>query len=129
MTYRHVAVWNLACGFAKNEKQLIAFRFLAGLGGSAPLTVYYRFSLVTSHLTSFRSAVEYFPMSGEQNSAEEPVLYTHSLLCSVPWLDLSLVHGQCHFNNVASIHLFPRIAEKSTWRWVVSRHESRLSLN
>lgn len=30
-------VWNLACGFAQNKGELIAFRFLAGLGGSAPL--------------------------------------------------------------------------------------------
>ncbi|TFY69980.1 hypothetical protein EVJ58_g103 [Rhodofomes roseus] len=29
--------WNLGCGFAQNSGQLIAFRFLAGLGGSAPL--------------------------------------------------------------------------------------------
>ena len=32
-------VWNLACGFAQNTGQLMAFRFLAGLGGSAPLAV------------------------------------------------------------------------------------------
>lgn len=32
-------VWNLVCGFAQNESQLLAFRFLAGLGGSAPLAV------------------------------------------------------------------------------------------
>ncbi|THV00271.1 MFS polyamine transporter [Dendrothele bispora CBS 962.96] len=32
-------VWNLVCGFAQNEGQLIGFRFLAGLGGSAPLAV------------------------------------------------------------------------------------------
>ncbi|KAH8102278.1 MFS polyamine transporter [Cristinia sonorae] len=32
-------VWNLACGFAQNSGELIAFRFLAGLGGSAPLAV------------------------------------------------------------------------------------------
>lgn len=31
--------WNLGCGFAQNKSQLIAFRFLAGLGGSAPLSV------------------------------------------------------------------------------------------
>ncbi|KAG1739085.1 MFS polyamine transporter [Suillus paluster] len=31
--------WNLACGFAKSEAQFIAFRFLAGLGGSAPMAV------------------------------------------------------------------------------------------
>ncbi|KAF5313706.1 hypothetical protein D9611_010230 [Ephemerocybe angulata] len=31
--------WNIGCGFAQNKNQLIAFRFLAGLGGSAPLAV------------------------------------------------------------------------------------------
>lgn len=32
-------VFNLACGFAATKGQLIAFRFLAGLGGSAPLAL------------------------------------------------------------------------------------------
>ncbi|KAJ6622636.1 MFS polyamine transporter [Mycena sp. CBHHK59/15] len=32
-------VWNLACGFAQNTGQLLAFRFMAGLGGSAPLAI------------------------------------------------------------------------------------------
>ena len=32
-------VWNLACGFAQNTPQMIAFRFLSGIGGSAPLAV------------------------------------------------------------------------------------------
>lgn len=32
-------VWNTACGFARSKNELIAFRFLAGLGGSAPLAV------------------------------------------------------------------------------------------
>lgn len=31
--------WNLGCGFAQNKAQLLAFRFLAGIGGSAPLAV------------------------------------------------------------------------------------------
>ncbi|KAH7912686.1 major facilitator superfamily domain-containing protein [Hygrophoropsis aurantiaca] len=31
--------WNLGCGFAQTESQLLAFRFLAGLGGSAPLAI------------------------------------------------------------------------------------------
>lgn len=31
--------FNLGCGFAKTEGQMIAFRFLAGIGGSAPLAV------------------------------------------------------------------------------------------
>ncbi|KAK4987671.1 hypothetical protein LTR66_007535 [Elasticomyces elasticus] len=32
-------VWNLGCGFAKTEGEMMAFRFLAGLGGSAPLSI------------------------------------------------------------------------------------------
>ena len=31
--------WNIGCGFAQNANQLIAFRFLSGIGGSAPLAV------------------------------------------------------------------------------------------
>lgn len=31
--------WNIACGFAQNKGQFIAFRLLAGLGGSAPLSI------------------------------------------------------------------------------------------
>jgi len=33
------AVWNLGCGFVQNKNQLIAFRLMAGLGGSAPLSI------------------------------------------------------------------------------------------
>lgn len=32
-------VFNIACGFAQTDVQMIIFRFLAGLGGSAPLVV------------------------------------------------------------------------------------------
>ncbi|PWY76981.1 putative MFS transporter [Aspergillus heteromorphus CBS 117.55] len=31
--------WNMGCGFAKTKSQLYAFRFLAGIGGSAPLAI------------------------------------------------------------------------------------------
>jgi Major Facilitator Superfamily len=31
--------WNLACGFAQNKAEFFAFRFMAGLGASAPLSV------------------------------------------------------------------------------------------
>ncbi|EMD41905.1 hypothetical protein CERSUDRAFT_79517 [Gelatoporia subvermispora B] len=31
--------WNLGCGFAQTQGQLIAFRFISGIGGSAPLSV------------------------------------------------------------------------------------------
>lgn len=32
-------VFNIACGFSQNTGQLLAFRLLSGLGGSAPLAV------------------------------------------------------------------------------------------
>lgn len=32
-------VWNLACGFARSGPEMLAFRFLSGLGGSAPLAI------------------------------------------------------------------------------------------
>ncbi|KAI4094394.1 MAG: hypothetical protein L6R37_007244 [Teloschistes peruensis] len=32
-------VWNLACGFAQNTPEMIIFRFLSGVGGSAPLAI------------------------------------------------------------------------------------------
>lgn len=31
--------WNIGCGFAQTSGQMLAFRFLAGLGGSAPLAI------------------------------------------------------------------------------------------
>lgn len=31
--------WNLGCGFAQNRTEFFVFRFLAGIGGSAPLSV------------------------------------------------------------------------------------------
>jgi MFS family permease len=31
--------WNIGCGFAQTEGQMMAFRFLSGLGGSAPLAI------------------------------------------------------------------------------------------
>ena len=34
-------VFNIACGFSRNKGEMIAFRFLSGLGGSAPLAVGY----------------------------------------------------------------------------------------
>ena len=32
-------VFNIACGASRNKGEMVAFRFLAGLGGSAPLAV------------------------------------------------------------------------------------------
>ena len=41
-------MWNTACGGAENTAQLVIFRFLAGLGGSAP------FSVRTSRIRAFK---------------------------------------------------------------------------
>ncbi|KAL1301458.1 hypothetical protein AAFC00_005708 [Neodothiora populina] len=32
-------IWNLVCGFSQNTGELMAFRFLSGIGGSAPLAI------------------------------------------------------------------------------------------
>lgn len=32
-------IFNTACGFAKTKQQMMAFRFLSGIGGSAPQAV------------------------------------------------------------------------------------------
>lgn len=32
-------IFNIACGASRNKGEMIAFRFLAGIGGSAPLAV------------------------------------------------------------------------------------------
>ncbi|KAK7418601.1 hypothetical protein QQZ08_011185 [Neonectria magnoliae] len=32
-------IWNLSCGFAQNRAEFFVFRFLAGIGGSAPLAI------------------------------------------------------------------------------------------
>ena len=39
LNFLSIPAWNLGCGFAQNANQLIAFRFLSGIGGSAPLAV------------------------------------------------------------------------------------------
>ncbi|KAJ9660548.1 hypothetical protein H2198_002485 [Neophaeococcomyces mojaviensis] len=39
LAYLFFLVFCLACGFAQTQGQLLAFRFIAGLGGSAPLAI------------------------------------------------------------------------------------------
>ena len=45
-------IFNIACGVSRNSTQLILFRILSGLGGSAPLAVRGKPSLSLSFLTS-----------------------------------------------------------------------------
>lgn len=37
--FRFFLIFNLACGFAQNDAQMLAFRFLSGLGACAPQTI------------------------------------------------------------------------------------------
>ena len=41
-------LFNTACGFAKTKEQMMAFRFLSGVGGSAPQAVGYTISSIIS---------------------------------------------------------------------------------
>lgn len=41
-------VFNIACGVSQTKGQMIAFRFLSGLGGSAPMSVSYYFPVPVS---------------------------------------------------------------------------------
>lgn len=53
--------FNTACGFAKSRDQLLAFRFLSGIGGSAPQAVSIENVLLTLHywLTHFEKALQW----------------------------------------------------------------------
>ena len=81
--------WNLGCGFAQNKSQLIAFRFLAGVGGSAPLSVRFsdRFDLGISlmvgvgHYLLFRLAVVSWAMCGTPSKEAKQSRSTPSPLC------------------------------------------------
>ena len=35
----HYLAWHLGCRFAQNEVETVVFRFLSGIGGSAPLVI------------------------------------------------------------------------------------------
>ena len=59
-------IFNLACGASRNKGQMIAFRFLSGLGGSAPLAVNLRvLDCSRSLLTLNRLAVVFCLIVGE----------------------------------------------------------------
>lgn len=50
-------VFNLACGASRNKGEMMAFRFLAGIGGSAPLAVNYIYSTSLSSLLMLYSQI------------------------------------------------------------------------
>lgn len=50
-------IFNTACGASRNKGEMIAFRFLSGLGGSAPLAVSFNSFHRRTRLTKGRLAV------------------------------------------------------------------------
>ena len=76
LNFSSIPAWNLGCGFAQNANQLIAFRFLSGIGGSAPLAVraisLWRFwSGTWSVFYIYRSVVVYSVIYGVLKKEEE----------------------------------------------------------
>lgn len=62
-------VFNGLCGFAKNKDQMLAFRFLSGMGGSAPQAV--STTCLSNRLTAdrgFRLVKEFWQISGRRKN-------------------------------------------------------------
>lgn len=81
-------VFNIACGASRNKGEMIAFRFLSGLGGSAPLAV----CILTVEigcwhetlLTLYSSVEAYLAIVGEPMREAVRSASTVSLLCLGP---------------------------------------------
>lgn len=86
--------WNTGCGFAQNKAEFFVFRFLAGIGGSAPLAlgggairqVFFNHCAMRSHQLIMISSVT----CGGQRNAERRSAYTAWALCLGPPLALSV---------------------------------------
>lgn len=107
MTDLELSVWNLVCGFAKTPAQLIVFRFLAGLGGSAPLAV----SVLRNTTIQEQSLSSNKIGAGSISDLWRPEErgYAIALFTLGPLL-----------GPVVGPITGGWIAEKSTWKWVVS---------
>lgn len=82
-------VFNIACGFARNEGQLIAFRFLSGLGGSVPVVVSQNHVLKRTYIADklrARSVQECSGMLSALKNEAQPWPSTAWLLCLVQQL-------------------------------------------
>ena len=67
-------VFNTACGFAQTKQQMMAFRFVSGIGGSAPQAVSTSVHpSAVCQLTCSRSEVAFCTTVGRQ-TIEEPQL-------------------------------------------------------
>jgi MFS family permease len=67
-------VFNVACGVSKSTGQMISFRFLAGLGGSAPLAVCEEFFVIPDYrlMMTLRSEAAFLGTAFVLKSVERP---------------------------------------------------------
>uniref|UniRef100_A0A0W0G5L8 Putative MFS polyamine transporter n=1 Tax=Moniliophthora roreri TaxID=221103 RepID=A0A0W0G5L8_MONRR len=98
--------WNFVCGFARTPTQLIIFRFLAGVGGSAPLSIGGAVIGDTFHPEERGRAIALYalgPMIGPAVGGVGGAWYCFSVSMSRRKPGLTLAF---------------RIAEGTNWRWV-----------
>jgi MFS family permease len=77
-------LFNTVCGFAKSKEQMMAFRFLSGLGGSAPQAVRPVITLGSTFANCestawWRCTFRLLASRGERKS------YRYLFPCSIPW--------------------------------------------
>jgi hypothetical protein len=123
-------VWNLACGFAQNEGQFIAFRLLAGLGGSGPLAVRrptpYFFHLPTYGIRSVEACLEMF---GTQNREGKLSPSTPLPPFLDQFLDQYAAHGVHLLASLPLISLFLSVCQDRGTVHVALGRKSTLSFS
>ena len=120
-THYHL-VWNLACGVAQNESQLLVFRFLSGLGSSAPLAVCNACRVALYSINRVTPDRRWSPrrlLACRRAWPGSRCVYPSTNTWSCSWSR----HGGLVGFRLSSSHQLSdyvcRIAERSTWRWVV----------
>ncbi|KAJ3111977.1 hypothetical protein HK100_002493 [Physocladia obscura] len=67
-------IFNLACGFAKNPVEIYVFRFLAGLGGSAPIAISGSVIADLFELSEMGTAMAYYSLGLTLGPAIGPII-------------------------------------------------------
>lgn len=105
MTNLFYIIFNIACGVSQSTGQMIAFRFLAGLGGSAPLAVCQSLRKAKQRSNGYESQIGGAVLGDCFNSEQRgKALAIYGL---APLLGPAIGPIAGGF-----------IAEKTTWRWV-----------
>ncbi|KAJ3110229.1 hypothetical protein HK100_003108 [Physocladia obscura] len=67
-------IFNLACGFAQDTTQILVFRFLAGLGGSAPITIAGSIIADLFSISEMGAAMSYYALGVILGPAVGPII-------------------------------------------------------